>query len=373
MTNIAVEEFRTDPVPGTGFRIDWNLTKEDIDDGVHLEMGVSATTSTTAPTALGGVIQVDTLTFPALAGATAGDYIVITDFNGLTWAVALDTTGLDPAPIGAAWAAVDAARKGQADISGDVTAAQVAATVETALNALVNFNTVITTDDSAADGTMTLTQGERYSVANPVPYNADDTGVGSITTAATTPGVDSAVDIAADTITFATDPGWLTGKPVVVSSTGTAPAGLTSGNTYYAIRSSAGVYQWASSLANALAGTEINLTDQGDAGVTITGSVGASTIGYLFNSMEKMSDSELASAILNNEFYDVNLATDTKYLIAQIGLDFSTFTKARIFIKPGETFDGFTLPDELLPHLTLRIDDEAIKFTDVNITRRGVK
>lgn len=125
--------------------------------------------------------QVQTLTFPALADAVDGDYIVITDKNGNEWALALDTTGGAAAePTGAAWAAVPAARRDYVDISGGTTAASVAALAETAINGLSGFSGVFTTDDSAADGTMTLSSSAAGFGVAPASYNADDSDEGSM-------------------------------------------------------------------------------------------------------------------------------------------------------------------------------------------------
>lgn len=125
--------------------------------------------------------QVQLLTFPTKAGSTDGDYVVITDKNGLEWAIALDKTGAAAAePTGAAWADIPAGRKDYVDISAATTAASVAALIETALNALTGFSSVFTTDDTAANGTMELqSTAAGYGVA-PVPHNADDSGAGSI-------------------------------------------------------------------------------------------------------------------------------------------------------------------------------------------------
>lgn len=126
--------------------------------------------------------QVQTLTFPTKAASADGDYIVITDKNGDEWAFAMDKTGAAAAtPTGAAWTAIPSARKVYYDISGGGTAASVAALAETALNALTGFSSVFTTDDSAANGTMTLSAtAAGYGVA-PVGYSKDDSGAGSIT------------------------------------------------------------------------------------------------------------------------------------------------------------------------------------------------
>jgi microcystin-dependent protein len=54
------------------------------------------------------------------------------------------------------------------------------------------------------------------------------------------------------------------------TSSGTLPAGLSTGTTYYAIYASANTFQVASSEANAIAGTAINLTDQGSGTHTVS-------------------------------------------------------------------------------------------------------
>jgi len=103
------------------------------------------------------VAEVSTVTYETKAASDSADYTVVYDTTGQPWAVALDLTGADAEPTGATWVAIGAAFKTQADISGDTTAANVAATVETAFNSLTGFTAVITTDDTAADGTMTFT------------------------------------------------------------------------------------------------------------------------------------------------------------------------------------------------------------------------
>lgn len=126
------------------------------------------------------------LTFPAVIGATGGDYVVFYDASGTSWALALNVSGTDPAPTGALWTAVPAARKVNVNISGATTAATVAAAVELAIDALSGLSAVMTTDDSAADGTMLLIMLQTGATTTPVPKNADDTGAGSITAAALT-------------------------------------------------------------------------------------------------------------------------------------------------------------------------------------------
>lgn len=209
-----------------------------------------------------GTNEVDRLTFEAKAATDAGDYIVITDTSGLNWAAAANVSGTDPEPTGAAWVAIPAGRRVQANISADTTAAEVAARFETALNSLTGFTAVVTTNDTAADGTMLLTHVVRAPVTNPVPHNTGDTGPGGIAVAEITPGVVSEVDIAADTASIPTH-GFTTGLKGQLTTTGTLPAGLSLATDYFIIVVSSSLVKFATSLVNAEAGTAVNITDQG--------------------------------------------------------------------------------------------------------------
>lgn len=125
--------------------------------------------------------QVQTLTFPSKAGSTDGDFIVITDKNDVEWAIALDKTGGAAAePTATAWTDIPAAKKDYVDISAATDAASVAALVEIALNALTGFSSVFTTDDTAANGTMTLTSTAAGFGVAPVSYNQAGSSTGSI-------------------------------------------------------------------------------------------------------------------------------------------------------------------------------------------------
>lgn len=221
----------------------------------------------TAATALTGVSSTQTLTFPAKAGATAGDYVVLFDTTGTAWAISLDVAGTDPEPTGAGWVAVAGARRVHVDISGTTDAASVAAAVEAAFDALTDVP--FATSDGAADGTMTFIPTIRGPVVAAVPHNADDSDVGSITVAQTVVGVASAVGVTPNTVTF-TAHGWNTGRAVALTiGGGTLPGGL-SATTYYVIVVDANTVKFATSLANAEAGTAVDITDQGTAGQTMT-------------------------------------------------------------------------------------------------------
>lgn len=76
------------------------------------------------------------------------------------------------------------------------------------------------------------------------------------------------VNALADTITSA-DHGLVTGSRFRVGSTGTVPGGLAANVDYYAIALSATQIKAAATLADALAGTAINLTDGGTGTVVL--------------------------------------------------------------------------------------------------------
>jgi len=81
-------------------------------------------------------------------------------------------------------------------------------------------------------------------------------------------GVDSAVDVDANTITI-TGHAFETGLKVGVSSSATLPNPL-SATDYYVIKIDADTFKLATSMALAVAGTAVNLTNQGSSGATIT-------------------------------------------------------------------------------------------------------
>lgn len=72
----------------------------------------------------------------------------------------------------------------------------------------------------------------------------------------------TAVDTTANTITKAAH-GFLTGLAVTLTTTGGLPAGLATSTTYYVIKVDADTFKLAASLADALAGTAIDITTQG--------------------------------------------------------------------------------------------------------------
>lgn len=219
---------------------------------------------------ISGTYDVKTFTFPALAGATDGDNIIFYDRAGDAWGIALDTTGgAAAAPNYAAWTAIPAGKKTYVDISGGTDAASVAALVESAVDALTGFTAVITTDDTAADGTMLFTQASSPgTVTAATPKNQTGASAGSITVANTTPGVASDVNVTANSISEVAHT-FITGMKGALTTAGVLPAGL-SATDYYAIRVDDDNYKFATSQANALLGTAVDITGYGTGTHTFT-------------------------------------------------------------------------------------------------------
>lgn len=239
----------------------------------HCEtVALSVTLTNTTPSTKtfdNGTSEVTTLTFPAVAASTGGDYFVVYDTAGLAWAAALNKSGSDPVPSGAIYTAIAAGRKVNVNISGGTDAASVAALVETAFDALVGNPFV--TDDSAADGTMLVTCTLHGNTTNAARHNANDSGNGSMGVSTTTPGTATEVSTANDTVTIPSH-GYSEGLLVRLTTTGTLPAGLSLATDYFIIPVDADTVSFASSLANAQAGTAVDITNEGSsAGVnTVT-------------------------------------------------------------------------------------------------------
>ena len=89
----------------------------------------------------------------------------------------------------------------------------------------------------------------------------------------------TSVNISTDIITVTSNDSLNTGSVVVLTTSGTAPTGLTASSTYYVIRVSATTIKLASSLANAIAGTSIDITGQGTGNHTLTITYSNRTLG----------------------------------------------------------------------------------------------
>lgn len=81
----------------------------------------------------------------------------------------------------------------------------------------------------------------------------------------------------------------LTGTEVTLSSTTTLPAGLSTSTTYYMIYQSATTFKLATTFANALAGTAIDITDTGTGTHTVTVSTKFQPLPYDVDQVESVS------------------------------------------------------------------------------------
>lgn len=221
-----------------------------------------------AETFVAGTSEVQTITTPSLAASANGDFCVLTDGSAVKWAFYLDKTGgnLVP-PTGIAYTGLAAGKKTRVDISGATTATDVSDLVRTALNALTGFTVAITLTGTA---TVIATMVVRNPCTDPNVKAAD--GIAAATVLAgvqTTGGVASTVNVTANTISI-TAHGLTTGLKGQLTSTGTLPAGLTTATDYFVISVDANTIKLASSLANALVPTAIDITDQGTNAATHT-------------------------------------------------------------------------------------------------------
>jgi hypothetical protein len=237
------------------------LVAEDVDGATpYVDFAVTNPLSGVARTVPTGVTEVQTLTCLQKSSLVDGDYIVFTDNVGGLWAVAIDATGSTAAPTGALWATVPAANKDQADVSGETSAAEVAAVVYATLNAITGFTAKFTLVDNT-DGTITVSwDDKREQIALAVPKKTDDSAPGtSLTAVETTGGREGAVSIAGDTIQVFNHL-YPTALPIKMYGSNGVPTGLTEGTTYYVIVADANNIKLATSAANAIAGTAINIT-----------------------------------------------------------------------------------------------------------------
>ncbi len=200
------------------------------------------------------------------------------DDSGAGSLAGVQTTGgvASVAPSGPIWTAIASARKGLADISSDSTAAQVAARAETAWNLLTGFTSTITSDDAAADGTMTFTQVVAGPTTNPVPKNAAESTAGTILGVQTIAGRVTEINLTANTVTIPAH-GLLTGTKFALTTDITLPTGL-SATDYWAIKVDADTLKFATSLAHAVAGTAVDLTGEGSGTHTLTPTASTSNV-----------------------------------------------------------------------------------------------
>jgi hypothetical protein len=148
---------------------------------------------------------------------------------------------------------------------------------------------------------VTSSNSELLRVAN-AAYPAGAIGQCILLTGSTTLNLTITTDALTNTITGNAH-GLVTGSRVRINSSNTVPGGVAAGVDYYAIALSANQFKVAETLAAAVAGTEINLTDGGTGTVTMNEQALLVTdaIGVLVNK-------ELASGIYQRQPITVGVA-----------------------------------------------------------------
>jgi hypothetical protein len=116
------------------------------------------------------------------------------------------------------------------------------------------------TDASSLRALQTATGGDTTPLAN--------SGEGDSVAATFAGGIDTKISLTNDTMTITTH-GFVTGTKAALTTDGSLPTGLAA-TDYFIIRVDANTIQLASSLANALAGTEVDMTTEGSGTHTLT-------------------------------------------------------------------------------------------------------
>lgn len=151
------------------------------------DAGAGSITVTATQDGVDGVAEVQTITFPAFASATQGDFIILTNYKNETLAVWLNLDGDDTEPSGTLYVATD--YQAQVDISTGDTAGEVGTLAYAAILAATDWSDYVTLVDGE-DGTVEITQKEEGVVDDAVPKDAAEVVVGSITETEDTAGVD---------------------------------------------------------------------------------------------------------------------------------------------------------------------------------------
>lgn len=199
-----------------------------------------------------GVKEVTSITAPAATAITSGQYFLINSpTTGYYVWFNKDGAGVDPAVAGKTGVAV-------AILAAD-TAATVATKLAAALDALADFVAPapaadVVTNTNAATGAV---------------VDASNVNVGGLSLSVTTQGVTTEIALATDTVTIPAH-GFAAGLKGQLTTTGTLPAGLALSTDYFIIKSSTGTVKFASTYANAIAGTAVDITGDGTGVHTFT-------------------------------------------------------------------------------------------------------
>lgn len=171
-------------------------------------------------------------------------------------------------------------------------------------------------------------------------------GVGAAFSFATT-----AINVGADTITK-TAHGFVTADgPIVFSTTGGVPGGLGSGTDYWIIKVDADTIKLATSRANAIAGTQVDITSQGTGAGTPHSLTPRSVIG-LYDWFPAEGVQYVVTVASNGKLYITQSATDPQYGQNETSLG-SAATKRPILVECGDNASiSTTNPGKMLAIFT---------------------
>jgi hypothetical protein len=111
--------------------------------------------------------------------------------------------------------------------------------------------------------------------------------------------------------------------------------------------------------------------DDAVSGIILEFTVGALTAApTVVNVVGLLGGEDIAAEIAGNTHYDVNAGALAKKFIGNLTFDFSGKLMNRLVIKPGTVIGAVTFPAVLPPNLAFVFNDEAIKITKVNATRK---
>ncbi len=191
--------------------------------------------------------------------------------------------------------------------------------------------------------TFVVSANKLYRLAKSTEWNFSlKTAQASATSVTQASGIDTGTDI----ITTTTDNFYWTGLKVLLSSTVTMPTGLSSGTQYYVISVSSSTLKIATSLANAIAGTAVDITGVGSGTMTITP--------YTFNN-----DLFNVPARVQN----INNSTDVNYSTNIITVSASEFVADTEFFYTGLKLNVYSIGTPLPTGLSQGTDYYVIKLT----------
>lgn len=174
---------------------------------------------------------------------------------------------------------------------------------------------------------------------------------------------------ASNVITTTAPHNMLTGCPVVATSTGTVPTGLTAGQVYYAIVTGASTFSFALSIANALAGTAVTLSGDGTGTRTFTPgfaivlpTASANTDRRL--TIKKSFSGEPMIALIPEAAAET-IEGDIGTTLAFQGDSLSIVCENSLWYIEGEYYRS-----ELITHI-VSADTDAAQPHEIRITRRG--